>query len=126
MSLNYTIRRFLIVISLYINNLVNTLLTSLHENTLIYNHRKIYKLFFVGFFFPNEKLMMSGLQEILFISRRLWRACARGLTWSPNDTQTAELINIPGEFPGGGREGVNAAGPARASLTRPFLFSLLN
>lgn len=79
-------------------------------------------------FFPNEKLMMSGLQEILFISRRLWRACARGLMWSPNDTQTAELINIPGEFPGGGREGVNAAASARASLARPFLFfpSLIN
>lgn len=70
MSLNYTFYWILIATFLYINNFVNILLTSLRENTLIYNHAKIYK----QFFFPDEKLMMSGLQQILFISSWLFRA----------------------------------------------------
>lgn len=76
MSLNYTFYWILIAIFLYINNFVNILLTSPHENTLIYNHAKIYERFFSFFFFfpPNEKLMMSGLQQILFISPWLFRA----------------------------------------------------
>lgn len=51
MSLNYTFYWILIAIFLYINNSVNILLTSLHENMLIHSHAKIDKRGLLVFFF---------------------------------------------------------------------------